>query len=112
MKNQKKNTDKGILPNKKFKGFRVVVGVKKGNGFYSYTRTKAQAKAIGKGYKKIFINSAFKQQQILVEIKPIMLKMCDMCNNLCESDEKYCLKCEDLFFDARQEQDELYVREK
>lgn len=46
--------------------------------------------------------SPLKDEEYFINILPIKLKKCDIvyCDRLCEQDERYCLKCEDLYYDA------------
>jgi hypothetical protein len=85
----------------KTNGFRVIVGTKKGSGFFNYIKgTKKEAQKLGEKMKLIF-----PQENQIIDLQAVNLKKCDMkeCDNLCESNVIYCLKCEDLLFDAQAE---------
>jgi hypothetical protein len=84
------------------KGYRVVVGCKKGSGFSIYVKgDRAEAKKVGENMRKD-VKAIFNQKKVFVTLVPIKLKKCDIsyCNELCEIEEKYCLGCSDLMLDA------------
>jgi len=96
----------GVAKNPVFKGFRVLVGHKKGGGMFEYSvGSKDKARKLGEQMKVICKNMLFKRQRIFITLEPCELKKCDIsyCEKVCESDERYCMKCEDLMYDARQE---------
>jgi len=93
-----------------FKGYRVVVGKNKGSGWFNYcigNRTKALK--LGMEMKKSEL--LFKQQKTFMVLEPTILKKCNnsWCNKLCEKDDRYCLKCEDILYDI--ELDRRYEHE-
>ena len=89
-------------------GFRVMVGIKKGSGTFNYIiGTPEQAEQLGEEMLEKG-NLLFKQQNLFVTIEPCCVSKCanSYCNKLTEED--YCLRCEDLMFDARHDaQEEL-----
>jgi len=88
-------------------GYCVVVGLKKGSGTFKYIiGTEEQAQALGEEMKANEGKLLFKQQELFIDIKPCLVKKCSspFCDKLTQ--EVYCLRCEDLMFDAQQEAQE------
>ena len=82
-------------------GFRVIVGLKKGSGTFNYIiGTKEQAQELGEKMKERN-ELLFKHQKQIVEIKPCFVSECN--NSYCHklTEEIYCLKCEDIMYDAQ-----------
>ena len=102
------------IKKKTFKGYCVIVGLKKGSGSFRYIKgTKKQALKLGESMKtegKIFWPEV---KTLFIDIEKKELKKCDIssCNSLCESSEQYCLKCEDIMFEAQQEYSEQQKEE-
>jgi hypothetical protein len=98
----------GIKP--VFRGYRVIVGKTMGNGMYDLVKgNKKEAQEVAKVMKGILQNSLFKQDKLCVCLEPVKLSKCktDYCDRLCENDETYCMRCDDLMFEARMEYQEL-----
>jgi hypothetical protein len=89
---------------KSFKGFVVSVGFQKGSGRFNYVKGDLeQAKRVGESMKaegEIFWSE---ERTLYVDIQELDLKKCknSYCERLCESSEQYCLKCEDLIYEAQ-----------
>ena len=89
-----------ITTTEKPNGFMVLVGKEKGSGSFEYMiGSEKEAQELGEKMKEKY-ELVFKQQMIIT-VKPCLLKKCD--NNHCEklTEENYCLRCEDLMFDAQ-----------
>ena len=92
-----------------FNGYCVVVGTTKGSGVFRYVLgDEKEAIRIGELMKeqeaKFFFNwGNNKHKELFVDLRKVKLSKCQMesCENLCESGEHYCLKCEDNLADAR-----------
>ena len=84
-------------------GFRVVVGTKKGSGMFNYViGNKAKAREIGE-YMKETNKLLFRHQKgkkVFISLEPCKLQKCSYCDNICEENERLCMKCEDLMYDA------------
>lgn len=85
-----------------FKGFRIIVGKSKGSGLFEYfkgTRTNALKRA------KVMLKETEKMisQDCVITLEPCWLKKCNIkyCERLCESNEPYCLRCEDILWDTQ-----------
>ena len=92
---------------KTFKGFRVCVGSKRNCGWFVYVKgNRKKALEVGKEMKKTEL--VYHLKKVVVSIEPCELKKCSMlnCNNLIEADERYCLKCENLLYEAQDIQKE------
>lgn len=95
----------GLEIDKEYRGFRVIVGSKKGSGMFAYSvgnRTKADK--VAKNMKETG-NMMFKRQKskkLCVVLEPCILKRCksEGCKGLCEKGETYCMRCEDNMYDA------------
>jgi hypothetical protein len=85
-------------------GFMVIVGIKKGSGLFNYLiGSREEAEILGEKMKaqaKEYI-----KDKIFVEITALKVKKCShpYCNNLCDNNDLYCLRCDDLMFDAEQD---------
>ena len=94
------------------KGYRVTIGKKKGSGFFNYIEgNKKTAEKHANNLKEVMENNF--DYDLKIDIQAVDLKKCDIkyCNNLCEKDERYCLKCDDLMFEAQMEYAEMKKRE-
>jgi len=84
-------------------GFRVIVGLKKGSGSFNYVvGSRAKAQEVGE-YMKEMGKMMFKRQKgrkIYVVLEPCKLQKCKYCDNVCEDNERLCIKCEDMMYDA------------
>ena len=91
------------------KGYSVIVGKDGKSGFFEYSKTKKEAKEKGEVMKAMLENN-FEKGDLTITIQSTKLKNCDNknCVRLCPSDENYCLKCEDLMYEAQYESQEAY----
>jgi len=106
---QKEETTLRVEGLKSFKGYLVVVGLQKGSGSFRYIKgNKEQAIKLGEEMKKAEGKLFFQEKTLYVDIQPKELQKCSMpsCNHLCESSEQYCLRCEDLMYEAQMEYSE------
>ena len=94
------------------KGYRIIVGKKKGSGLLNYSKGDIKkAEALGKRMRLgLEQNGLGQNEELSVDIQSVKLKKCDTsyCKNLIEVDEgRMCEKCESIMYDAQMEYAEL-----
>ena len=94
------------------KGYRIIVGKEKGSGMLNYCKgNEEEAKALGEQMKLAFKQHS--EAELQVDIQSVKLKKCDTsyCKILIEAEERFCLKCEDIMYDAQIEYSEMKSEE-
>lgn len=82
------------------KGYRIIVGVKKGSGFFElYNGTLKEARARAKVLKEEWRKLAFKRQRLYAVIEEVELQLCKFCDRYCE--EQICDRCESIMLDEQ-----------